>query len=413
MGSYPETTVVSEGAAAALVPWLRERGYSMVLLLSDTQTHAAHAAEVERLLTTSGCGAKAAVLEGAHVLADEVHVVEAFVSLTPEIDVVCSVGSGTITDIGRFLAHRGLRPFVSLPTAASVDGFYSIGAPLILKGVKRTVICRPPVALFADTEVLSRAPARLTAAGFGDLLGKLTSWADWNLGALLWDEPFDQQISNSLYSVSRNTLEVAADDFGGLMRLLIESGACMVDAGESRPASGAEHHLSHFWEMSFLSQGEVPPLHGAMVGYATQIAAALYHHLLSVDPGTQPLEVADDEARIREGYPEEVAAQLVRDQKPFLSLTDAARRELRRRIADRWNSVLEIAGKVPAPAEVRRSLGTAGAPRRAEELGLAEDAVSRALKYAHYLRNRFTVLKLYRFLGIDPEPVARQALGGF
>jgi glycerol-1-phosphate dehydrogenase [NAD(P)+] len=427
VSGYPDPVLVTPGALGALPPWLKARGYKTPLLICDEKTFSAAAEELEAQIRTQGLDSRMALLASPPVLADELRVVEAFLKLTPEVDIVVSVGGGTLTDIARFLAHRGNRPFVAVPTAASVDGFYSIGAPLILRGVKRTVLCRPPKAIFADTEVLSGAPARLGAAGFGDLVGKLTSWADWNLGRILWNEPFDEKIAATLFSVAQKTMQASErmrspkeETQKLLMDLLIVSGGCMVDAGESRPASGAEHHLSHYWEMSFLRHGEEPPLHGAKVGYATQIVAALYRHLLHLNPGDLevPLDDAlppdgDEAARIRNGYPEDIATQLVEDQHDFLKLASAQRRTLARRILDSWPEIRGIAERVPEPAEITRALDSAGAPTRAERLGIEPTAVSEALRYAHYLRNRFTVLKLYRFLGIEPEPVAREALGGF
>ena len=69
-----------------------------------------------------------------------------------------------------------------------------------------------------------------------------------------------------------------------IMEGLILSGIYMSQIGNSRPASGAEHHLSHFWEMSLLRQGREPVLHGSKVGLATIITCSLYRHLLTIKP---------------------------------------------------------------------------------------------------------------------------------
>ena len=55
-----------------------------------------------------------------------------------------AVGSGTITDIVRFAAHVMRLPFVVMPTAPSMDGYASSGAPLVVEGVKRTYMVKPP-----------------------------------------------------------------------------------------------------------------------------------------------------------------------------------------------------------------------------------------------------------------------------
>ena len=51
-----------------------------------------------------------------------------------------------------------------------------------------------------------------------------------------------------------------------LMDSLVDSGMCMLDFGNSRPASGAEHYMSHFLEMKLLREGRPAVLHGAKVG---------------------------------------------------------------------------------------------------------------------------------------------------
>lgn len=45
--------------------------------------------------------------------------------------------------------------------------------------------------------------------------------------------------------------------------------------GVSRPASGAEHMLSHYWEMAVIAAGKNPELHGIKVGIATPIIAEI------------------------------------------------------------------------------------------------------------------------------------------
>ena len=420
----PDPILIAPNAPDALAPWLQQHKLTSPLLVCDEVTYSAAAHRLATTLQDSGFVPRVAKLTGRPVLADEIRIFETLLYLTPEIDAVVSVGSGTITDIGRFVSHRGNRPFIAVPTAASVDGFYSIGAPLIVKGVKRTIICRPPEALFVDTDTILSAPRRLTAAGFGDLLGKITSWADWNLGRILWQEPFSPDIADRLASVAQKILTLAteirtpdAETLQTLMDLLIVSGSCMVDARESRPASGAEHHLSHYWEMGFLQQGEEPPLHGAKVGYATQLVAALYRHLLTIS--SREAESLIDRSRqhseereIHRGYPTVIADQLITDHEVFLKQSPEEQQALRHAIVEQWEDILDIARRVPEPATITAALQAADGPTRAADLGIDSAAVEDALKYAHYLRNRFTILKLYRVLGIDPLPVGRAALEG-
>jgi glycerol-1-phosphate dehydrogenase [NAD(P)+] len=325
-----------------------------------------------------------------------------------------AVGSGTITDITRFVSHRTRGQFISVPTAPSVDGFTSIGAPMIIEGVKKTVYCHAPVAIFADLNTLCAAPQAMIAAGFGDMLGKYTSIADWRLGQLLWDEPYDESIAQRTLAA----VQLCADNvegigqaqpaaIGALFDALVESGYCMLDFGQSRPASGAEHHYSHFWEMKLLHEGRPAILHGAKVGVATVLVAGLYDRVRSLSRAevADLLEAsnlpnrAEELAIIRRAYGKE-ADEVSRDQARFLDLSAGEYDALKRRILDNWDAVQAIAAQVPPAAQVARLLDTAGGPSRVEQIGISAEERDMAIADAHYLRDRFTVRKLTRMLDL-------------
>jgi glycerol-1-phosphate dehydrogenase [NAD(P)+] len=97
------------------------------------------------------------MLEGDDIITDACYVLQAMLALGHTRTFI-AVGSGTVTDITCFLSHRSGREFVSLPTAPSVDDFTSIGAPMVVEGVKTTVNCHGPIAVFADPPVLCAAP---------------------------------------------------------------------------------------------------------------------------------------------------------------------------------------------------------------------------------------------------------------
>ncbi len=99
-----------------------------------------------------------------------------------------AVGSGTLTDIVRYAAHSAGCDFVSVPTAASMDGYASSVAALERDGVKLTLPARAPAAIFADPRIAAAAPVELTRAGIGDLLAKTTARVDWLAAHLLYGE---------------------------------------------------------------------------------------------------------------------------------------------------------------------------------------------------------------------------------
>ncbi|MCX7671515.1 MAG: iron-containing alcohol dehydrogenase, partial [Anaerolineae bacterium] len=223
----------------ALTPFIafcRERGLDRFLLVADTNTYPALGERAEAALRAQGWDVRTAILHGDDVIADARYMMQVLLAADNTPRTYVAVGSGTITDIARFLSHRSGQKFISLPTAASVDGFTSIGAPIVVDGAKISLVTHGPLAVFADIPTLCAAPRAMIASGFGDLIAKLTSVADWELGHLLWNEPYDATIarrSRDAAWAAVHQLEAIAhaecDGVKTLMEGLIESGFCMLD----------------------------------------------------------------------------------------------------------------------------------------------------------------------------------------
>ncbi|HZG56353.1 sn-glycerol-1-phosphate dehydrogenase, partial [Paenibacillus sp.] len=288
--SFPERIAVAPGAATDAAAFAEEAGYRRLLLVADANTFEAAGRRLRQ-------GAEARRLEvettlvkpnaQGDVVADEASVVQTLLDLQrSQAQAVLAVGAGTLHDVARYAAFTFGVPFISVPTAPSVDGFASKGAPLLVRGEKITVPAVGPVAVFADTDLLARAPRPLVAAGFGDMLGKTTSLFDWKFGAATAGEPYSPLVAAITERALRACVERAADIGAGkdegiaaLTGALIESGLAMLILGQSHPASGAEHHLSHYWEMEFIRAGRRQLLHGAKVGVASALVSELYRRI--------------------------------------------------------------------------------------------------------------------------------------
>jgi glycerol-1-phosphate dehydrogenase [NAD(P)+] len=192
------------------------------------------------------------------------------------------------------------------------------------------------------------------------------------------------------------------------MEALIESGYCMLDFGSSLPASGSEHHFSHFWEMRFLREGKPAVLHGAKVGVAAILVAGLYEQIRRISREQAAALLKDSRLPGREGEMQRIrsvygplAPDVIATQAPFLDMGEPDYARLKQKILDRWEDIQEIARQVPGPARMVELLQAAGGPTRAAELGLTEDERVLAQTMSHYLRPHFTVPKLMRVLGRD------------
>ncbi len=397
-----------------LIRFCRERGLSRLTLVADGNTYAALGQRAEAALKAAGLNAEAIILRGDDIGADAASVYQVLLGLDKGARTFVATGSGTVTDVTRFVSHRSNSEFISLPTAASVDGYTSIGAPMIIDGAKVTVGCQGPVAVFGDLPTLCAAPRMLTAAGFGDLIAKLTSVADWELGHVMWGEPYDAKIAQRARQAVWNCVDkldslVAARPEGieSLFLGLIETGFCMLDFGETRPASGYEHHVSHFWEMKLLREGRHSIFHGAKVGLGVLASARLYdqvRRLRAEDVRSRLAETpmpsrATEEAAISEGYGEH-ARFAIETQEAFLSMTAAQHDALRKHIVDRWDEVLRIASTTPPASEIESWLGQTGGATTPEALGLSAEEYEMGLRAGHYYRARFTIKKLAHILGL-------------
>jgi glycerol-1-phosphate dehydrogenase [NAD(P)+] len=295
-----------------------------------------------------------------------------------------------------------------------VDGFTSPSASLVVRRIKTTVMAQPPMAVFADLDTLAAAPQEMIAAAYGDILGKAIALADWQLGHLLWDEPYSPEIAarvrTALDACIAATAEIGQAGPAGIRKLmfsLVDSGLCMLDFKNSRPAAGSEHYMSHFLEMKLLREGRAAVLHGAKVGVCSLFAAGLYAQLRQIDRTQAEARLAaamqpdrtNDMERIRQAFGS-IAGNLFVEQAPFLEMTAAGFDRHKQRILEHWDEIQALAAQVPAPEKLIEWLRQAGGATRPAELGLSEEEVQQALTESHFLRNRFTICKLGRSLSL-------------
>jgi glycerol-1-phosphate dehydrogenase [NAD(P)+] len=396
-----------------LINFCSEKKFTNILLVCDSNTYSACGRNIEQVLKDRGRIVRVVNLGEGEIMADEEQLIKVMIAVDQDTGVLLAAGSGTLTDITRFVSHRVRLPFISIPTAPSVDGFVSIGSPLVIHHLKKTILCKPPIALFGDLRILSKAPQKMIAAGFGDLIGKYLSLADWKLGNLIREEPIDAEIYQRLFRSVESAVKAAPEIGKGtpegirqLMEGLIQSGFCMLDFGNTSPASGAEHHISHFWEMKLIQENRPGVLHGAKVGVASIISAGWFERINKITkyeiadlishavvPKNDPIE-----EEIRSVFGEN-AEEIIKEQKWFLHMTPVEFQKIKERIIEKWDDILEIANRVPLPSQLSKWLQELGAPIHPKELGFDDLETKQALEYSHYLRDRFTINKFRILFG--------------
>jgi glycerol-1-phosphate dehydrogenase [NAD(P)+] len=375
-----ERIVIEAGAIEQVVPYLLEKNYKKVILVADQNTYEAAGEIVASSLNNTAISSQVTLIKPdrqGDVIADEVSIIQLILEIQQfSAEIVVAIGSGTIHDITRYAAFTTGIPFISVPTAPSVDGFNSKGAPIIIRGEKKTILAIGPDAIFADLDILTKAPRAMVAAGFGDMLGKYTSLFDWKFGSLVAGEAYSQVAAditrNALMQCVDQVEQIAKRDEAGIRTLisaLIESGLAMLLFGQSHPASGAEHHLSHYWEMEFIRLGNRQLLHGAKVGVACTEISALYHRIAEAG---LPGELVDSSKEYT----------LPEDQKARLAL-----------IRSNWEEICNEIQQIPTANTLIKLIAQVSGPTSIVELGVSEELLNRSLLEAHEIRaNRYTLL---------------------
>ena len=315
--------------------------------------------------------------------------------LPGDADVLVAVGSGTVHDITRYCAYKTGADFVSCPTAASVDGFCSSVAAMTWNGCKKTLTAVAPRLVLADTEVVKNAPIRLARSGFGDMVGKYVALTDWKISHIITDEFYCERIASLTYDATKAVLDsvdgiLSGEDaaFEKLMYGLLISGLAMQMMGNSRPASGAEHHISHMIEMLELSDC----LHGEKVGVGTLIAIDEYKKLAE-----SAFDFCDYRA-FEKKFLVPVFGEKMSDELMLENKTDCANGVSGDMLKASWQKVCGEISHIPDVNTLRSLYEKSGVKSTLSDIDVDEDMKQRLLTYSPAVRNRLTLMRLKKVL---------------
>lgn len=333
--------------------------------------------------------------EGLH--ADEHGVALLQARLPKDAQILVAVGSGTIHDITRYCAYEAHSEFVSCPTAASVDGFCSSVAAMTWKGCKRTLTAVAPKLVVADLEIIKNAPLRLARSGFGDMIGKYVALADWRMAHAITGEFHCARIADMMAQATRTVQESAPGIAAGeeeayekLMYGLLLSGLAMQLMGNSRPASGAEHHISHLIEMHPAGIGvQSDALHGEKVGVGTLLALREYKRLANTEPCWQ--DYASWQRSELEGPFADLTEEVLNE-----NARDVAAGITAQQLASAWETVRQILRELPDPAQLEATYNALGVKATLASIDVDEQKLPLLLRYAPCVRNRLTLMRLTR-----------------
>ena len=246
-------------------------------------------AVVRRLLPAGIATRTVTAVAGEHGVVLDEPTTAAALAASRGASLLLSVGSGTVTDLAKQVAGALDVPVVVVQTAASVNGFSDSLSVLVRNGAKRTVPSAWPSALIIDHDVLRAAPDRLTRSGVGDAAAAWCSPADWYLACTLGlDRAFDGDVLRPVLDAAEGLLPAdpsTPDALTALADTLTLGGLAIGATGTTACLSGCEHLISHLLDMAAMADGTEHDLHGAQVGVASVVSAALWEEALDTDLG--------------------------------------------------------------------------------------------------------------------------------
>ena len=368
--------------------------YSHITLVADENTYPLCGDRVCALL---GKKITSKMIFGkAIVVPNEKSIASIEEKMTADTDLLLGIGSGVINDLCKHVSYIHNMRYVIVATAPSMDGYASVGAALTLNDMKVTLNARVPFAIVAESKILSTAPVDMLRSGYGDIVGKYSCLNDWKLAHLLLDEYFCQDVYDTVMQVVKNTEATASavlardpQAIGNLMEGLVIVGIMMSYVGNSRPASGSEHHLSHFFEITGLLDNRPYYLHGIDVLYSAAVTAALRKKLRAAKLPFAPfkLDRAAWEADIRRIYTQAADGVIeLQDKVGLYNKLDT------KHFIDKWNEICAILDEAPDAKTMEGFVESIGLDMKEFYKFYGENTVDNAIRYAKDLKDRYSVL---------------------
>ncbi len=381
------------------------------MIVADVHTWPALGEKVYGLFCTAGIPVERDIIQEEEFHAEWSYVerVDALLDAHPDA-VLVSVGSGVINDLCKLSSHHHGQSYLTLPTAASVDGYSSFGASITYKGLKQTFECPAPVAILADIDVIAAAPAEMTAAGYADLAAKVPCGAEWMIADLFGTEPIQPAAWHVLQDVLDDMLAdpegVAAGDpeaIGLLFEGLTYSGIAMQAARSSRPASCTDHLFSHYLDMTAHRYKGKLQSHGFQVAIGTLTMCAFFDAFLSLDLSGLDVEACvaawpsleEEQARARNVFAGFVDPELgVREITKKYGDKVVVREQLTR-VRSNWSALREqYRAQVWPFAKMQRAFAIVGAPTDPSDIGVSRQMLRDMVPYTQLMRYRINLLDL-------------------
>ena len=224
--------------------------------------------------------------------------------------------------------------------------------------------------------------------------------ADWKIAHTLTNEYFCATIHDmtmdATNAVTESANAIKNDDITAYEKLtygLLMSGLAMQMLGNSRCASGAEHHISHLIEMQPDGLGvKSDALHGEKVGVGTLLACREYHRLKEKSLNWT------DYPEFGSNYIENIFGDNLSLSIAKENANDCAIGITAKLIAEKWDEIRDIIDTIPKYKELIEKYEMLGVKSTLGDIDVPEEKIDILMEYSPLVRNRLTLMRLRRCL---------------
>lgn len=328
-------------------------------------------------------------------VADMIHVEELEEKIKGREVAILSVGTGSVNDPCRLAAARQNKPLCIFASAPSMDGFASYSSPLVEKGFKASYPAKSPEVIIGDTKILANAPGELKSAGFGDMVSKYVALIDWQVSTLITGEYYCEKVAGLTRQAIDELMEMAdkvtqndEETAGKIFEALLKTGIGMSYTQNSRPASGAEHIISHVIECTELQDGIIPNYHGDDVGVCTLETLKYYNELAQREQIDTQYENVDWDAIYGFYGPMAEDVRKLNEPENIIDLVDPEK------LKANWGEIVRIIRSVPSYEECKSAMEKAGCKITVADIGKGEKFFRDCMYYSPFMRKRMTLLRM-------------------
>ncbi len=226
-------------------------------------------------------------------------------SLPPQVEVVYGVGGGLVSDVAKYISWRRGRPVTVIPTALSVDGFFTSLVAVREHGTVGYENTGPANRVIIDWDVVSAAPAHIRGTGIAEILRIVTGLLDWRYAAehnknseaerfQPWAAGLAAGIAQQAFKIAKGVGEGRVESLRNLLDLICIEVQLTNQLGHNRPQEGAEQYFAYAMEAK-LARRRDKILNADIIGPGILISAALHGQDIA------PIRATLDSAGIRLG----------------------------------------------------------------------------------------------------------------